>query len=146
MWTTTWMTLLDVAPYVFPSVSKHSTCCKIHFHVRVPPTTHMLGPYNLSDISQHCNQYHSQSTPSSPRQFDWLKTLLAEWGDQEVCSQRELESLVTILSNACKVGRPRRSFLRHKFNRLKGSHVRHTGQQPTRHINLNRDFHYNMIW
>ena len=37
-----------------------------------------------------------------------LISVLQEWGDRKVCTQRELESLIGLLNHACKVVRPGR--------------------------------------
>ena len=43
--------------------------------------------------------------------LDRLNTLLDDWGDWKGCMRRDLESLIGLLNNACKVVRPGRSFL-----------------------------------
>ena len=47
-----------------------------------------------------------------------LMSLLQEWGSKKSCQRKELDSLIGLLSHACKVVRPGRSFLRRLLDLL----------------------------
>ena len=69
-----------------------------------------------------------------------LKKLLSSWRKRNGCKKRELESLAGHLSQACKVVRPGRRFLRGIFGLL--SHFRR-GDHP---IRLNAAFRADLEW
>ena len=72
-----------------------------------------------------------------------LQTLLRDWGDKKICTQRELESLIGLLNHACKVVRTGRSFLRRMIDLLHGVPMHPLNPHP---IRLNREFRSDLAW
>ena len=71
--------------------------------------------------------------------LDRLKKLLVEWLPRKSCECRDLESLIGPLSQACKVVRPGRRFLRGMIQ-LSVAHKQH------HHIRLNQSFRADLEW
>ena len=69
-----------------------------------------------------------------------LRVLLAGWRAKKFCLTRNLQSLVGKLQHACKVVRPRRTFLCRMFELLKGSSRRQ------RYVRLNSAFRSDLAW
>ncbi len=72
-----------------------------------------------------------------------LTTLLNKWGARKSCQRRELESLIGVLSHACKVVRPGRSFLRRLLDLL---HATGTRRGNKCIIRLNRSCQADIAW
>ncbi len=72
-----------------------------------------------------------------------LKALLQEWGVKMACRRRQLESLIGLLTHACKVVRPGRSFLRRLLDLLHATGMRPDGDC---HIRLNRTCQSDIAW
>ena len=72
--------------------------------------------------------------------LDYLKKLLVEWLPRKSCKHRDLESLIGHLSQACKVVRPGRRFLRGMIQLLSVAHKQH------HHIRLNQSFRVDLEW
>lgn len=72
--------------------------------------------------------------------LDRLKKLLVEWLPRKSCKRRDLESLIGHLSQACKVVRPGRRFLRGMIQLLSVAHKQH------HHIRLNQSFRADLEW
>lgn len=73
-----------------------------------------------------------------------LMSTLQEWGDRKLCTRRELESLLGLLSHAYKVVHPGRSFLRRMFDLL--SRTEEPGSRPFHHVRLNLKFRSDLAW
>ena len=67
-----------------------------------------------------------------------LMSLLQEWGSKKSCQIKELETLIGLLSHACKVVRPGRSFLHRLLDLLHATSSRCGGNCV---IRLNRSCH-----
>ena len=72
-----------------------------------------------------------------------LMSLLHEWGSRKSCQRKELESLIGLLSHACKVVRPGRSFLRRLLDLLHATSSRRGGNCI---IRLNRSCQADIAW
>ena len=73
-----------------------------------------------------------------------LMVTLHEWGDRTSCTRRELESLAGLLSHACKVVHPGRSFLQRMFDLLSGTEQ--PGSRPFHYVRLNLEFRSDLAW
>lgn len=72
-----------------------------------------------------------------------LKALLRLWGSRRVCTRNELESLIGLLTHACKVVRSGRSFLRRMLNLLHHSQTRPGSSDK---IRLNLEARADVAW
>ena len=72
-----------------------------------------------------------------------LRTLLREWSMRKSCQRKQLESLIGLLTHACKVVCPRRSFLRRLLDLLHATGSRPDGSST---IRLNRECRANVAW
>ena len=92
------------------------------------------------------NRYHSWFLFCLPSEkLDRLKGMLKEWSDRKVCTRGELESLVGSPNHACKVVRPRRSFIRRMLDFLRWSSAG-SAQWPHHYICLHREFQSDLQW
>ena len=71
-----------------------------------------------------------------------LRTLLREWGSRKTCQQKQLESLISLLSHACKV-RSGRSFLHRLLDLLHATGSRLVGNSI---ICLNKECRADIAW
>lgn len=69
-----------------------------------------------------------------------LMDTLKVWLNRRTCTRRELKSLIGVLSYACQVVRPGRSFLRRAIALLS------VAKQPHHHIRLNAEFKADLSW
>ena len=69
-----------------------------------------------------------------------LQQALRSWGSKKSCTRRELESLIGYLQHACRVIRPRRSFMRRMINLLC------VPKLPHHHVRLNAEFRADLWW
>lgn len=72
-----------------------------------------------------------------------LRTLLQEWGSRKTCQRKQLESLIGLLSHACKVGHSGRSFLRRLLDLLHATGSRLEGNSI---IRLNKECRADIAW
>ena len=72
-----------------------------------------------------------------------LRTLLREWSTRKSCQRKQLESLIGLLTHACKVVRPGRSFLRRLLDLLHATGSRPDGNST---IRLNRECRADVAW
>ena len=72
-----------------------------------------------------------------------LKTLLQDWDAKKTCQRKQLESLIGLLTHACKVVRPGRSFLRRLLDLLHATSARSDGRSI---IRLNRACRSDIAW
>ena len=69
-----------------------------------------------------------------------LQGLVRIWLGKKLCLKRELQSLAGKLQHACKVVRPRRTFLRRVFELLKVT------AKKNNHVHVNAMFRSDMLW
>ncbi len=72
-----------------------------------------------------------------------LTTLLDEWGSRKSCQRKELESLIGLLSHACKVVKPGRSFLRRLLDLL---HATGSGRCDRCILRLSSSYQADIAW
>ena len=113
------------------------TCAKVGFPVAEDKTE---GPATLINFLGVLLDSMLMQLRLPPDKLEKLKKLVASWRRRKVCTKKELRSLAGHLSNACKVVRPGRRFLRGIFGLLSQF------QRRDHHIRLNAGFRADLEW